>query len=59
MAIFGWSSPKMAALYTRNADRKRLAAGAMHKLVPEQETDRSVPPEAVISSSGTNKGKKP
>lgn len=32
MAIFGWTDPKMAALYTRTANRKRLAAGAMHKL---------------------------
>lgn len=35
MAIFGWASPKQAALYTRAADRKRLAGSAMHKLAPE------------------------
>jgi integrase len=31
-AIFGWSGGTMAALYTRAADRRRLAKGAMHKL---------------------------
>jgi integrase len=31
-AIFGWSGGTMAALYTRGADRRRLAQGAMHKL---------------------------
>jgi integrase len=29
MAIFGWTDPKMAAHYTRNANRRRLAAQAM------------------------------
>jgi len=32
MAIFGWTDPKMAALYTRTANRKRFAAEAMDKL---------------------------
>ena len=32
MAIFGWTDPKMAAHYTRTANRKRLAAQAMSKL---------------------------
>jgi len=32
MAIFGWTDPKMAAHYTRSANRKRLAAQAMEKL---------------------------
>jgi hypothetical protein len=31
-AIFGWSGGRMASLYTRAADRRRLAAEAMHKL---------------------------
>ena len=31
-AIFGWTDPKMAQHYTRLANRKRLAAGAMGKL---------------------------
>jgi hypothetical protein len=32
MAIFGWTDPKMPALYTKTANRKRLAAQAMTKL---------------------------
>lgn len=31
-AIFGWSGGGMASLYTRSADRRRLAVGAMSKL---------------------------
>jgi integrase len=31
-AIFGWSGGRMASLYTRAADRRRLAMEAMHKL---------------------------
>jgi hypothetical protein len=31
-AIFGWRGGTMASLYTREADRRRLALGAMHKL---------------------------
>lgn len=32
-ALFGWSGGGMAALYTRSADRRRLAKGAANKLV--------------------------
>ena len=39
MAIFGWSSPQQAAVYTRKANRARLADRAMHLLVPEQTGD--------------------
>ena len=39
MAIFGWTDPKMAALYTRTANRKRLADQAMEKL-----SRTSIPP---------------
>jgi hypothetical protein len=31
-AVFGWTDRKMASLYTRSADRRRLAAQAMDKL---------------------------
>jgi len=34
MAIFGWESPKQAALYTRKANRRKLAAAAMSLIVP-------------------------
>jgi integrase len=32
-AIFGWTSDRMASLYTRAADRRRLAREAIHKLM--------------------------
>jgi integrase len=32
MAVFGWSSLDQAELYTRGANQRRLAAGAMHLL---------------------------
>jgi integrase len=35
-AIFGWSGGKMASLYTRAADRQRLAKRAMHKLAEQR-----------------------
>jgi integrase len=37
-AIFGWSGGRMASLYTRSADRRRLAKGAMHKLGGQMNT---------------------
>lgn len=41
-AIFGWEGGRMASLYTRSADRQRLAAGAMSKL-SRTETGTSIP----------------
>jgi integrase len=39
-AIFGWSGGTMASLYTRAADRRRLAREAIHKLDgPERTID--------------------
>lgn len=32
MAVFGWTDPKMAAHYTRTANRRRLAAQSIEKL---------------------------
>ena len=58
MAIYGWESPKQAALYTRKANRKRLAGDAMHLLIPDQTENESVPPSRVVSQGGTNGGKK-
>jgi integrase len=34
-AIFGWSGGRMASLYTRAANRKRLSVGSMHLLANE------------------------
>jgi integrase len=40
-AIFGWSGGRMASLYTRAADRKRLAIEGMHMLANEKR--KSIP----------------
>jgi integrase len=42
-AIFGWSGGGMASLYTRAADRARLAKGAMSKLAGRTASERSIP----------------
>jgi integrase len=43
MAIFGWSTGKMAQHYTRSADRKRLAHDAAQLLLPAQPENKKVP----------------
>jgi hypothetical protein len=40
MAMFGWDSPKQAAVYMRKANRTKLAKGAMHLLAPEKENKK-------------------
>jgi integrase len=42
-AIFGWSGGTMAALYTRAADRRRLAIDAMHKLENKHGDSKAAP----------------
>ena len=43
-AIFGWSGGRMATLYTKSANRSRLAAGAIGKLDrAETENRTSIP----------------
>jgi integrase len=41
-AIFGWEGGRMASLYTRSADRRSLAAGAMSKL-SRTENEHAIP----------------
>lgn len=53
MSIYGWESPKQAALYTRKVNRHRLAFDAMHLLVPK------VPLPDTGGAGGTISGKKP
>ncbi len=53
-AIFGWIGPQMPALYTREADRKRLATGAMHKL-EENAARTSIPsPHLQVRAAAKN-----
>ena len=58
MAIYGWTSPKQAALYTRAADRKRLISDAMPLVDPDYKANEIVPPDRAVASGGTNRGKK-
>ena len=43
MALFGWKTEKMALLYTRKADRKRLASQAAPLLVSAQTSNENLP----------------
>ena len=46
MAMFGWSTLKMAEEYTRKADQEKLARAAMHLLeTPEQNNTETCPAE--------------
>src|SRR5262249_7955443 len=50
MAIFGWKSPAMAQVYTRGANRRRLAREAAHLLVNDSATSMPSPGPAVWAS---------
>lgn len=54
-AIFGWTGGTMASLYTRSADRKRLAKGAMHKLANDERTSIPAPSRPVRAAAGKRK----
>jgi hypothetical protein len=58
MAIYGWDSPKQAALYTKAVNRNRLIKDAMHLVDPDYKENESVPPDRTLVSGGTIKGKK-
>ena len=46
-AIFGWTGGTIASLYTRAADRERLAREAMHMLANEKRTSIPSPKHKV------------
>lgn len=58
MAIFGWESPQQAAIYTRKANRTRLASEAMHMVSPRTNGDEIVPLSTAVQAGGTITGKK-
>jgi integrase len=53
-AIFGWQGGAMASLYTRAADRMRLAAKAMYKLRNEKLTSIVAPLHPAVAPQGKN-----
>jgi hypothetical protein len=61
MALFGWSTTKQAALYTRKANRAHLEAGAaplLARVTPERNNNETVPLFRPVRSSGIIRGKK-
>jgi integrase len=55
-AIFGWTGGgRMASLYTRSADRERLARSAMHLLANEKPTSIPAPHDRVREPSNKSK----
>lgn len=51
-AIFGWSGGGMAALYTRAADRVRLAKGAMNKMSRTPDEQAIPAPDEKVRDTG-------
>jgi integrase len=49
-AIFGWTGGRMASLYTRAADRRRLAIEGMHLLANDERTSIPAPKGKVRAS---------
>ncbi len=58
MALFGWTSSRMASHYTRAADRKRLAAAAAVMLLPAQKTNGKVPQTRSVAGKTRKSPKK-
>jgi integrase len=54
MAVFGWTDPKMAAYYTRTANRRRLAAEPYEKLNASR-TSIPAPEDVVRAKAGKSK----
>ncbi|MGB8601807.1 MAG: tyrosine-type recombinase/integrase, partial [Rhizomicrobium sp.] len=52
MALFGWLTPQMAALYTEKANRKRLAAGAAARLTGTNAQHSMAPPTQKVGPTG-------
>ena len=58
MAMFGWRTSKMAEHYTRKAEQKRLAGGAMHLIDFERDSVQlSEPSRAKLDFSGNRGGR--
>ena len=59
MAMFGWNTVKQAELYTRKANRKRLAGEGMPFLaLGEQSENKIDPPSPKIFEGGSKSGSK-
>lgn len=57
-AIFGWNGGRMASHYTKEANRRRLATGAMSKLDRTKSAAAMLPPKkAVVATARKHKSK--
>ena len=52
MAIFGWTTTQMPELYTREANRKRLAREAAHTLTRTADDQPMLLPEVTVRAAG-------
>lgn len=57
MAMFGWDSVKQAEIYTRKANKTRLAKAAMHLMAAPAENEKSAPSAALMSLKERKKAK--
>jgi integrase len=54
MSVFGWQDAQQAVGYTREMERRKMAAEAMHLLVPEEQAgNKSVPQMSSPPKCGT------
>ncbi len=58
MALFGWTNPQQAAVYTKKANRAKLEAQAA-PLLQAQTSNKGVPLFPAVASGGAIKPKKP
>lgn len=58
MAIYGWVTKAQTSLYTRKANRRRMAENGIGKLVPEQNSTEIVPHEEGLPKVGQKSRKK-
>jgi integrase len=61
MAIYGWDSPKQAAIYTRKVRQKKMAARALPlvdvRVMEERKSDTMVPLSEAMEAGGTTRPK--
>jgi integrase len=57
-SIFGWEGEQMASLYTKSANRKKLAAGAINKLSRIKPGTSKPPPRKKVGALGRKRQRK-
>jgi hypothetical protein len=58
MALFGWTNPQQAAVYTKKANRAKLEASAA-PLLEARSSNKSFPLLPAVGSGGTIRPKMP